>query len=214
MKLKTIKYRLYEENLPQSGKHIIGQLRGPNIIVYQAFNPKIANWAIANQKFGGPFYSFSRMSWIKPNFLWMMYRAGWAMKEHQQNILAIEIPFDKFEILLNASVHSKYIEEVYKTQDNWKQKLNHSNVRLQWDPDHNPEGAKLERRAIQIGISGKMLEQFGTEWIVSIEDITDFVRLQKQRLDAGNMEDFQVIEEQAIKINNTEIARKLQLDNF
>jgi hypothetical protein len=214
MNLKTISYLQYEKNLPQSGKHIIGQLSGSNIVVYQAFNPKISEWAIANQKFGGPFYSYSRMSWIKPNFLWMMYRSGWAMKEHQQNILAIKIPVERFEILLNEAVHSNYIEEIYKTHENWKQKLNRSLVRLQWDPDHNPGGAKLERRAIQIGIRGKMLEQFGTDWIVSIEDITDFVKLQKQRFDAGNMEDFQVIEEQVIKISNTEIARKLHLDDF
>jgi len=25
----------------------------------------------------------NRMTWIKPNFLWMMYRSGWASKKNQ-----------------------------------------------------------------------------------------------------------------------------------
>jgi hypothetical protein len=211
MNLKTIKYSNYEKKLPQSGKHIIGQLRNDNIIVYQAFNLNISKWAIENQKFGGDHYKFTRMSWIKPNFLWMMYRAGWAKKEHQQNILAIEISKTNFETLLEEAVHSSYIEEVYKTRENWKEKLKTSQVRLQWDPDHNPHGEKIERRAIQIGIKGNLLEEFGKEWIISIEDITEFAHEQKAILDSKKMEDLFVIEEQKIALENKNTIQKLQL---
>jgi hypothetical protein len=211
MKLKTIKYSCYEKELPQSGKHIIGQLHNENIIVYQAFNPNISKWAIEHQKFGGSHYKFSRMSWIKPNFLWMMYRAGWAMKEHKQNILAIEISRTNFEILLKEAVHSSYIEEIYGTREKWKSDLGKSQVRLQWDPDHNPYGKKLERRAIQIGIKGELLEKFGREWIVSIEDITEFAHKQKSILDSGEMENFHVIEEEIISMQNKELIDKLQI---
>ena len=31
------------------------------------------------------------MSWIKPNFLWKMYRCGWATKEGQEIVLAVWI---------------------------------------------------------------------------------------------------------------------------
>lgn len=211
MKLKTIKYAKYEQELPQSGKHIICQLRNENIIVYQAFNPNISKWAIENQKFGGSHYKFSRMSWIKPNFLWMMYRAGWARKAHQQQILAIEISKTNFETLLEEAVHSTYIEEIYGTREKWKSKLEGSLVRLQWDPDHNPNGGKLERRAIQIGIKGELLEKFGKEWIISIEDITEFVHKQKSILDSGKMEDLFVIEEQSISLEKEGIINKLQI---
>ncbi|MFM7854759.1 MAG: DUF4291 family protein [Flammeovirgaceae bacterium] len=27
--------------------------------------------------------SLNRMTWMKPNFLWMMYRSGWATKHNQ-----------------------------------------------------------------------------------------------------------------------------------
>ncbi|HOY05022.1 MAG TPA: DUF4291 family protein [Saprospiraceae bacterium] len=65
-------------------------MRNNILLVYQAFNPAIAAYAAEHRRFGGPAYSFNRMSWIKPNFLWMMYRAGRAAKPSQERILAIE----------------------------------------------------------------------------------------------------------------------------
>ena len=38
------------------------------IVVYQAYRPDIAAYAVEHEQFGGP-WSFGRMSWIKPNFL-------------------------------------------------------------------------------------------------------------------------------------------------
>ncbi|GGG44948.1 DUF4291 domain-containing protein [Bizionia arctica] len=213
MMLKTIRYAQYEQGLPLAGKHLIGQTRNENIIVYQAFNPNISKWAVENQKFGGSHYKFTRMSWIKPNFLWMMYRAGWAMKEHKQHILAIEISQNNFETLLLEGVHSSYIEKIYKTRDNWNAKMKNSQVRLQWDPDHHPNGEKLERRAIQIGIRDELLEKFATEWIISIEDITGFVHEQKRKLDAGALDQLEVIQEQKIILNNPKIVLQLNCDN-
>jgi hypothetical protein len=45
------------------------------ILVYQAFKPEIGKYAVEHQRFTGcPGYSSTRMTWIKPNFLWMMFR--------------------------------------------------------------------------------------------------------------------------------------------
>lgn len=60
------------------------------ITVYQAYSKAIALPAVANQKFVPPF-KIERMTWIKPSFLWMMYRCGWATKEGQEHVLAIQI---------------------------------------------------------------------------------------------------------------------------
>jgi hypothetical protein len=37
------------------------------------------------------------MTWIKPSFLWMMYRCGWATKPGQERVLAIQITREGFE---------------------------------------------------------------------------------------------------------------------
>jgi hypothetical protein len=112
---------------------------------------------------------------------------------------------------LKAAVHSTYIQEIYGTREKWKSELKNSHVRLQWDPDHNPNGGKLERRAIQIGIKGELLEKFGKEWIVSIEDITEFAHKQKSILDSGEMDDLYVIKKEKISIQNEEFIQKLQI---
>jgi Domain of unknown function (DUF4291) len=213
MKLETIPYTNYELGLPQNGQHILGQLRGENIIVYQAFNPAIANYAVQHQKFGGPAYSFSRMSWIKPNFLWMMYRAGWAMKEHQQRILAIEIPLTHFETILEQAAYSSFQPDVYADKAAWETALQTSEVRLQWDPDHNPSGAKLQRRAVQLGMKGYILKQFCTEWIMSIEDITPFVLEQGHFVAQNNWANLLVMKEIIIPIRNKATIQKFKIDN-
>ena len=212
MTLYTIPYPEYETALPQSGQHILGQLKGDNIIVYQAFNPQIAKYAVENQQFGGPAYSFSRMSWIKPNFLWMMYRAGWGGKPNQERILAIEIGLDKFELILEQAVYSSFQPEVYPTKEDWEHAIDTSEVRLQWDPDHDPLGAKLQRRAIQLGMRGDILQSFATGWIKSIEDITAFV-LEQGALAAGkDLTNLLVMQEVVVPVRNPAIVQKLKLD--
>lgn len=159
---------------PKIGRHILARFDDTGIVVYQAYRPAIADFAVKHQRFGGEF-SYNRMSWIKPNFLWMMYRAGWATKEGQERILAVRLPRDFFDELLRAAVPSTFDPARHATNDDWKTAVARSDVRLQWDPDHDPKGQPLARRAIQLGLRGRMLRLYGEESLLSIEDITDFV---------------------------------------
>lgn len=202
MNLQTIPYHSYEKGLPQEGNFILGQRRADNIFVYQAFNDRIADYALKNQRFGGQDYSFNRMTWIKPNFLWMMYRSGWAQKDSNQNrILAIELTFEGFEELLSEGVLTSY-DKSYGDKQSWREKLDNSNVRIQWDPDHDFKGEKLKRRAVQIGIKNNALHKFNNEFIKSIQDITFFVKDQKASID-NKKEWFFVIDESIIDINSS-----------
>jgi hypothetical protein len=184
-------YLQLQATLPVSGRQIIAYQTEEDIIVYQAYKPAIAEYAVAHQQFGGPAFSYSRMSWIKPNFLWMMYRCGWADKPDQERVLAIHISKSDWEDILNEAVFSSFQADVYGTKAAWKAQLSASKVRLQWDPDHDPYGRKLERKAIQIGMKGDMLHRFGTQMIRKIVDITPFVKQQKlhvDRRDLGSLE--------------------------
>ncbi len=183
--MRTEKYLYQQSKLPKEGKYIIANYDVDTITVYQAFNEKIAEYAVEHQKFGGNSYSFERMTWIKPNFMWMMYRSGWAKKENQEKILAIKIKRKGFEQLLEKAVISSFKSELYESREKWKLALNNSEVRLQWDPDHNPIGEKLNRKAIQIGIKGNALKEFNENWIVQIEDITEFVNKQYPNVRQG-----------------------------
>src|SRR5689334_3984273 len=150
--MRTEKYIEQKKRLPETGKQIIGRLENDCIVVYQAFNDQIADHAIKHQKFGGPDYSFNRMSWIKPGFLWMMHRAGWGTKGNQQRILAISLPLVHFKTILSEATLTSFDQSLYTSKEEWKAELERTDVRLQWDPDHDPFGNKQERKAIQLGM--------------------------------------------------------------
>lgn len=164
---------------PAEGRHILARHDEENIVVYQAYRPAIGRYAAEHQRFGGEF-SFSRMSWIKPNFLWMMYRSGWGTKEGQEIILAVTIPRVLFDEILAAAVPSSFDSSRFNTHDAWKQALESSEVRLQWDPDHGPDGTSQSRRAIQLGLRGSILRRYAADGVVKIEDISGFVEEQRR----------------------------------
>jgi len=167
---------------PTAGRHILAQSDEQTVVVYQAYRPEIAEWAVEHQAFGGP-WSFERMSWIKPNFLWMMYRCGWATKPGQERVLAVHMRREGFDEVLRRSVESSHHPEVHGMDyDTWRRAGKRADVRLQWDPDHGPGGDKRERRAVQLGLRGSTLRSFATEWIVSIRDITPQVAERRERL--------------------------------
>src|SRR6266849_463738 len=103
MVLATEPYNEQVEVWPKTGRHILAQYDDHSVIVYQAYRPSIGRFAAEHGKFGGDF-SYSRMSWVKPNFLWMMYRCGWGQKADQQTILAVRLVRAAFDEILRQSV--------------------------------------------------------------------------------------------------------------
>jgi len=181
MPLQTAPYLEQLPHWPAQGRHILAQYDDDTVVVYQAFRPAIGHFAARHGRFGGE-YSFSRMSWIKPNFLWMMYRSGWGTKPGQEVTLVLCLRREGFETLLAQAVASAHSEAQYATSTAWKEALQASEVRLQWDPDHDPVGRPLARRAVQLGLRGETLRQLNDEWLVDVMDISDFVKEQRQQL--------------------------------
>lgn len=157
------------------------------IRVYQAYSAHIAEEALMLGTFGTHFKR-DRMTWIKPSFLWMMYRCGWAEKEGQERVLAIDIKREAFDELVDHAVLSKYDQNIYSSYEEWQHQIHHSDVRCQWDPERDIYGNPMEYRSIQIGIRGEALRKYVDEWIVKISDITDSVKKMKAMRD--RREDF------------------------
>lgn len=179
------------------------------IVVYQAYKSSIADFAVKNQKLGGDDFSYSRMSWIKPNFLWMMYRCGWAEKENQERVLAIWIKKEAFEEILRNSIFTSFQPDYFSSEDEWRSELENKKVRLQWDPDHNYKGDKIERRAIQLGLKDEVLEKFGKKQIECIMDITDFVKEQKQFIDRNEIDKLLIPKERIIDFSDTDLMVRI-----
>jgi len=166
---------------PAAGRHVLAQFDDDSVVVYQAYRPSIGQFTATHGYFGGGF-SLGRMSWIKPNFLWMMYRCGWAAKEGQETVLAIWLARTAFDEILAQAVPSTFWDHVYPDRATWQADVKRSDVRLQWDPDHDPYGAPITRRAVQLGLRGDTLAKFARPWIRKVEDITPYVRDQHARL--------------------------------
>jgi len=206
--LRLESYSTQSERWPRSGRHILAQFDADSIVVYQAYRPQIGRFAAANGTFGDGF-SLSRMSWIKPNFLWMMYRSGWASKEGQEVVLAVRLKRAAFDQILAAAVPSSFDPRLYPTESAWTRAVAGSDVRLQWDPDHHPGGAPMERRAIQLGLRGKALEKYAREWILSIEDVSEFVRAQAANITAPRLSGLVVPCEDVYPVADREVAGRL-----
>ena len=154
------------------------------ITVYQAYRPEIADPALAAGRFVPPF-SRSRMTWIKPSFLWMMYRCGWATKPGQERVLAVEITREGFEQALSQACLSHYKPGRHTDRAAWSRALKTSPVRVQWDPERSLRLAELPYRSLQVGLSREAIDRYVDDWTVSLTDVTPLAREIRSLLDDG-----------------------------
>jgi hypothetical protein len=211
MNLPTQPYTEQLCSWPSEGQHILACYDENTILVYQAYQPLIGRYALEHGCFGGESFSYSRMSWIKPNFLWMMYRSGWGTKDGQETVLALRLRRAFFESLLAQAVNSTFDESKYPTRKAWQDAITKSCVRLQWDPDHDPSGAKQTRRAIQLGLRGEALELFGKREILEVIDMSEFVAMQRSHAAMPPFNGLQIPIERVYAPSNIAVSRTLGL---
>lgn len=144
------------------------------ITVYQAYSSSIVTVAIEAQRLdASPSFKLTRMTWIKPNWTWMLYRAGYSYKDPgQERILALKMPREYFIGLLRKGTLSHAVA----SQDGEK-------VRTQWDPERTVRLDKLPYRSIQVGIPVGICKSWVKDGIVGIEDVTGRARELKRVLD-------------------------------
>src|SRR5512146_1193598 len=122
--------RNVERTCRMSQREIRADYDERTMVVYQAYRPEIAEVAVQAGRFVPPF-SLERMTWIKPSFLWMMERCGWASKPGQERVLAIRITRAGWEEALSQAVLTTFEPAVHGDYDAWRQLLNAAPVRVQ-----------------------------------------------------------------------------------
>jgi len=211
MHLPTERYVEQAKCWPAEGRHILAHHDAETILVYQAYRPSIGEHAIRHGAFGGGF-SYARMSWIKPNFLWMMYRSGWGTKEGQETTLGLRLRREFFDRILAQAVASSFDQSVHTSPEAWRAAAQTSQVRLQWDPDHDPHGNALARRAIQLGLRGAVLEDFGKRELLEVIDMTAFVAEQRDLISRVGLGELKTPVERVYVPAEEAVARHLKLD--
>jgi Domain of unknown function (DUF4291) len=160
------------------------------IVVYQAYAPAIAEPALAAQRFVAPF-SFGRMTWIKPSFLWLMHRSNWGRKAGQERILAVRIRRSGWDHALSLAVLTSPETAVFRTPDDWQKAFAGAKVHVQWDTERQLRGGALPYYSIQIGIGRDLIREYAESWVVAIEDRTPVVRKMYQQIQAGRADNAQ-----------------------
>jgi hypothetical protein len=156
-----------------------------SIVVYQAYPKAIAEAALKAGTFVAPF-SFGRMTWIKPSFLWMMERSNWGQKAGQEHVLAVRITRTGWEQALAVAVLTHPEKGVYRDEEDWQRQFEQAPVYVQWDPERTLRGAPLDYKSIQVGVSRQVIEQYVSEWIVGISHMTPLVRKMHTLIQSGH----------------------------
>jgi hypothetical protein len=145
------------------------------VTVYQAYAPEIGLPAAREGHFPAA-WKRDRMTWIKPSFLWMMYRCGWGSKEGQETVLAVEISREGFAWALAHACLSHYEHGLHADRTDWKRQLKRAPARVQWDPERDLHLRPLPHRSLQLGLTGEAARLYADEWTVSITDVTPLAR--------------------------------------
>jgi hypothetical protein len=145
------------------------------IVIYQAYAPVIADAALKAQRFVSTF-SFQRMTWIKPSFLWLMHRSNWGQKSGQERILAVRIKRAGWDKALSLAVSTFFEPSVFCSAQEWQEEFARALVHVQRDPERSLRGAGLSYYSIQVGLSRHIIREYVEEWITSIEDLTARVK--------------------------------------
>ncbi|MEV5907778.1 DUF4291 domain-containing protein [Streptomyces chartreusis] len=141
------------------------------ITVYQAYSPEIGLPAVRDGRFPSV-WKRDRMTWIKPSFLWMMYRCGWGTKAGQETVLAVEVERDGFEWALRHACLSSYARGAHPDRATWQRELKRAPARVQWDPERDLRLQPLPYRSLQLGLSGEAVRRYADEWTVTIRNVT------------------------------------------
>ncbi|MEU0036369.1 DUF4291 family protein [Streptomyces sp. NPDC006333] len=91
------------------------------VTVYQAYLSEIGLPAARDGRLPAAWQQ-DRVTWIKPSFLWMMYRCGWGSKDGQETVLAIEITREGFEWALEHAWLAHYEHDLHPDRATWKRR--------------------------------------------------------------------------------------------
>ena len=158
-----------------------------SIVIYQAYPATIADAAIGAGRFVAPF-SFTRMTWIKPSFLWLMHRSNWGNKAGQERTLAVRMSRVGWDKALAMGVVTSYEPTVFRSPDDWSDQFRRATVHVQWDTERSLRGAALPMFSIQVGLSRHFIREFVDDWILGIDDLTPRVATIRTLLRSGQAE--------------------------
>ena len=190
-------------------KEVFASYNKKYIRIYQAYNSTIAEEAVRLQNFGNSFNT-NRITWIKPSFLWLMYRSNWGTKKNQECILAVDVHRDFFNRMLEKAILTSPDSMMFDGNE-WEKRFKNTDVYCQWDSDRSLNGTPINRYAIQIGIKGEAMRDFLDNGIYKIEDLTPTVRKWNERRKKRQLNINELPSERLYPVNDKKIRNRLDM---
>jgi hypothetical protein len=141
-----------------------------------------------------------------------MERSGWGTKSNQERTLAVRITRAGWDEALAAGVLTSFVPEVHANIDEWRSAFASAAVHVQWDPERSIHGKKLQYRAIQVGISRRMIGRYVAEWTREITDLTPLVsKLRRLRQDGRHADARALLPRERVYPIDRTVGRQLGL---
>lgn len=196
--------------MPQTNQ-IRADYDAQSIVIYQAYGVQIARPALESGHFVAPF-SLTRMTWIKPSFLWLMERSNWGRKAGQEHILAVRIRREGWEEALKMGILTSYEKSAHRDPQTWRSEFDKAPVHVQWDPERSIRGADLGVNSIQVGLGRTVIERYVNDWVTEIRDLTPLVRKIHVLVQSGKVANAKkLLPPERIYPVNAEIEKRLDM---
>eukprot|EP01107_Rhizomastix_libera_P000254 TRINITY_DN10452_c2_g1_i1.p1 TRINITY_DN10452_c2_g1~~TRINITY_DN10452_c2_g1_i1.p1 ORF type:complete len:1145 (+),score=355.65 TRINITY_DN10452_c2_g1_i1:10-3444(+) len=163
--------------LPESGKHVVAQYDHDTIVLYLSLSQSVCTNFLQTGKFDGS----HSINWFQTSFYGIVKQSKWGTKKDHERILAFRIPLSVFVQSLSIAVPSTFQKsESYPSESQWKEAYERSETFFEWYGEIEIHGQAVKRKSIRLGLKAKSLTQMIHEKSLEMEDMTDFMRTQKQ----------------------------------
>ncbi|KAJ3337657.1 hypothetical protein HDU93_000735 [Gonapodya sp. JEL0774] len=171
--LQTVPYLTKRSANPTSGHRIVAAYTDENVIVYQVCSSQLADSYLDNGNLAAASSLPTKRLWLRPSFILSCYRCGWTTWPNKDRILAVTLTRSAFNSLLKEGEPSMRRNAFAVPK---------FDVQLQWTPERAPDGGCESWEAIQFGLKGDAAKRYVTgEGVVKVEDVTMFVRENRQK---------------------------------
>ena len=166
-------------------RQVRAQFRADTITVYQAYSAADRRAGGGRRPFRGSVQT-SRMTWIKPVFLWMMYRCGWGRNPARRRVLGVEITRDRLRVGADARL-SEPLRPSPTHPDRARGAGSSPPVPCESSgtPTRSLHLQPLRHRSLQVGLSATAVDRYVDEWIVNVADLTPSVTKIRELLRNG-----------------------------
>ncbi len=158
------------------GRAVAASYDDDSVVLWSAHTSPVADATLAQGAFGGPDWRLNRVTRVRTSLPSLLARCDWGRRVGRERVLAVRVARPGFDAMLRQAVHAEFDPSIYRSRASWRLASRYAAVWVSWHPDLAHTGEALDRQTLRIGLRGEALRRFSTEWMVGVEDWTEWVQ--------------------------------------